>query len=255
MIEHFQTAYFISDAHIGAGSREEEFKKINKLLTFLDNNINSDTGLFILGDLFDFWFEYKNVIPRAGIRLMAKLIELARCGVRIRYIGGNHDFWIGERFLNEIGIPYFDSEVECTIRGKNFFIAHGDNLPAPDFMQRLLNATLRSPLNIRLYRLLHPDIGLAFGRMVARMIRKNSSKRHPPSELFYVQFAENHFKRGIDYVVMGHTHRPFINKNGEHGIMNIGDWIDHNTYGYFDGKTLTLNEWKGNGLKKDLANI
>lgn len=244
MVEPFQTAYFISDAHVGAGSREEESKKINELLAFLDSNINSDTGLFILGDLFDFWFEYKNVIPRTGIRLTAKLIELARGGVCIRYIGGNHDFWIGERFLNEIGILYFDSEIECTIGGKNFFISHGNNLPAPGLMQRLLNATLQSPLNIRLYRLIHPDVGLAFGRMVARMIRKNSSRRTPPPESFYLQFAENHFTRGINYVVMGHTHRPFIHNNGEHGIMNIGDWISHNTYGYFDGKILTLHEWK-----------
>ncbi len=239
-----QKAYFISDAHIGAGSDEEERRKLARLLSFLDGAIDGSARLFILGDLYDYWFEYKTVIPRAGFQLTAKLIELARSGNTIEYIGGNHDFWLEGGFLQDAGIIFRNSSAELRLGGQSFFIAHGDTLWNHGIGQRIINGILRNPVNIRLYRWLHPDLGIGLARFASRLSRRKSEKREFNGTDKYLRFAQSQFERGVDNVIFGHTHRPFIQKQGAHTYVNTGDWITHNTYGYFDGQTLMLKEWK-----------
>lgn len=238
-------AYFISDAHVGAGDPGGERRKVERLLTFLDAKITPSVRLFILGDLYDYWFEYKSVIPRAGFRLTAKLSEMARAGISIEYIGGNHDFWIEGGILEDSGIGFRNGPMEIELSGQSFFLAHGDTLWDHGMGQRIINGILRNRVNIRLYRLIHPDMGIGLARFASRLSRRKSGSFDYTGEDKYQRFAETQFTRGIRNVVFGHTHRPcFIKKDG-HTYVNTGDWITHNTYGYFDGSALSLETWHG----------
>ena len=244
MAEAVKRAYFISDAHVGAGTEREEKEKVLRLLRFLDREIDCSAELFILGDLYDYWFEYKTVIPRAGFQLTAKLIELARSGTPIVYIGGNHDYWLEAGFLKDAGIDFKTGSVELTLGGESFFLAHGDTLWNHGAGQRIVNGVLRNPFNIRLYRWLHPDLGIGLARFASRISRRKSENQEFDECDKYLKFAEDQFARGITNVIIGHTHRPVFKKQNGHTYVNTGDWISHNTYGYFDGESLMLREWK-----------
>ena len=184
-----------------------------------------------------------SVFRRQGLTFS---VEMARQGTPITYIGGNHDFWLQDQFLKDVGIQYRGGSVELKLGEKKFFLAHGDNLWSPGFAQRIVNGIFQSKINIRLYRWLHPDIGLAFGNFISDMSRKKSEKKTFNSHKDYIRFAGEQFERGIDNVIIGHTHCPFYNKSEDKTFVNLGDWIHHNTYGYFDGNSLMLREWKEN---------
>ena len=237
-----EKTYFFSDAHLGLGSLEENRERELRLIRFLDFIKRDAEQIFIVGDLFDYWFEYKTVVPKKYFRLFAKLAELTERGIGISFIAGNHDFWVKDYFRDELGMDVHLEPIEIEIRGKKFFIHHGDGLLKDDIGYKILKIILRNKLNIFLYSLIHPDISGWIARWSSRTSRRYTSKRTYEGNGM-TEFAAQKLKEGFDFVVMGHNHVPSHQKIGNGVYVNLGDWIFKNTYAVFDGKQLELKKW------------
>jgi UDP-2,3-diacylglucosamine hydrolase len=233
-------AYFFSDVHLGLGSQEEEKHKENELLGFLRSIRGSASMVVVAGDLFDFWFEYRTVIPKGFHRTLAALQDLTDAGIPVHFLAGNHDFWLGDFFSREIGMVVHPEPFELVIDGKRVFVHHGDGLADNDLGYRIIKPMLRSRFNIRLYRWLHPDLGVPLARGSSRTSRSYTSGKDFGEESGMLRFAERRIREGSDYVVMGHRHVPALTPVGGGVYVNLGDWITHKTYGVFRNGTMEL---------------
>lgn len=237
--------YFFSDAHLGLGTREEDRKKEEAVLAFLTSIGNDADQLFIVGDLFDAWIEYKTVIPKGHHRILARLDDLVRKGVAVHFLAGNHDFWIRDFFSSELGISTYLEPFETRIDGKRFYIHHGDGLAKNDAGYRFLKKVLRNPAAIWLYRWLHPDIGYGIARASSRNSRRYTSQKNYGEEDGMVEFATRKIREGFDAVIMGHRHQPLYRPIGEGVYVNLGDWMHFQTYAVAEQGTLFLKTWNG----------
>jgi UDP-2,3-diacylglucosamine hydrolase len=238
------TAYFISDAHLGLGSREEERRKESRLIAFLDSIQGNANQLFIVGDLFDAWFEYRTVIVKGFHRLLAKLDEVTERGIAVHYLAGNHDLWMKDFFRDELGMKTYHHPFETVIDGKKIFVHHGDGLSNNDAGYRILKKILNNRINIRLFSLLHPDIGIRIARSSSRKSRRYTSGKDYGEEDGMLAFARTKIEEGCDIVIMGHRHSPMCRELGHGVYVNLGDWIDHNTYAELSHGRIELKEWK-----------
>jgi UDP-2,3-diacylglucosamine hydrolase len=234
--------YFFSDAHLGIGSAEEDHRRELRIIRFLDFIQRDAEQIFIVGDLFDYWFEYKTVVPKKYFRLLAKFAEIIEGGVRVYFIAGNHDFWVKDYFRTEIGMDLHLNPVETEINRKRFFIHHGDGLLKSDAGYRILKKVLRNKLNIFLFSLIHPDVAGSIARWSSHTSRRYTSNRTYESSGMK-EFAERKIQEGFDFVVMGHNHISSIQKIGNGTYINLGDWIFENTYAVFDGKNIKLTKY------------
>ncbi|MER3523287.1 MAG: UDP-2,3-diacylglucosamine diphosphatase [Ignavibacteria bacterium] len=237
-------AYFISDVHLGLGSRDEEKAKENRLLAFFRAIAPSTEVLFIVGDLFDFWFEYKTVIPKGFHRTLAMLQEFTDASKPIHYLAGNHDFWMNNYFADELGMTLHFEPFEVSLQGKRIFLHHGDGLAQNDLGYRLIKPILRHPFNIQLYRWLHPDIGVRLARGSSRTSRAYTSAKDYGEEEGMLREAERHIRRGCDIVVMGHRHKPSMVPIEPGVYINLGDWITHHTYAELSNGAIALKTWQ-----------
>jgi UDP-2,3-diacylglucosamine hydrolase len=235
--------YFFSDVHLGLGSQAEDRAKEARIVSFLDHVKQDGSHLYIVGDLFDYWFEYDSVVPKGYVRLFGKLAELHDAGIGISYLAGNHDFWLKSYLTDELGIEVFPDPIERTIDGKRFLIHHGDGLLKRDTGYRLLKRILRNRFNIWLFGLLHPDLTGRIARWSSQTSRHyTSNKAFEGYDM--IAFAEAQIDAGFNFVVMGHNHEPLYHPYGAGAYVNLGDWIQHNSYAVFDGTTLLLKTWK-----------
>ncbi len=236
--------YFFSDVHLGLGPKEDDRKREDEVIRFLDAVKEDGRELFILGDLFDYWFEYKSVVPKGYFRLFSRLAELRSQGIVISYLAGNHDFWLKGYLTEELGIAIYPDPVERTIGGKRFYLHHGDGLLRNDTGYRILKRVLRNRVNIFLFSLLHPDLTSWIARWSSRTSRAYTSKKTFEGNDM-VEFARTKISEGIDVVIMGHNHQSVF-KELDHGVyVNIGDWLDEYTYAVFDGTKIQLKRWTG----------
>lgn len=236
---------FLSDIHLGMGNKEQDKIRERFFVDFLKSNLNKNDRLFIVGDLFDFWFEYKTVIPKGHLLTLATLQELCDSGIKIDYIAGNHDFWVGQYFKEELGIEFHSEPLSVALDEKKFFIIHGDGLKKNDSAYRVLKSVFRNKLNIFLYRWLHPDIGVPLAKWCSQSSRDHTANKDYGDEGEYVDFAENKVKEGFDHVIMGHTHKPLEKVFGDgKSLINTGDWIHNFSYAKFENNKLTLESAK-----------
>ncbi|MCK4967274.1 UDP-2,3-diacylglucosamine diphosphatase [bacterium] len=235
--------FFVADAHFGCGSEDEENEKREKFEAFLKTRIRKNDYLFIIGDLFDFWFEYRYLIPKDCFRVLALLSNLVRRGVKVIFIGGNHDYWENKFLETEVGIKFCRESMTVELLSKKFFLHHGDGIDKSDRGYLLLRKILRSRISIWLYKLIHPDFGSYLAKSFSNTSRLNSNTRKKPSFDHYYKYAEKKFGEGIDFVIMGHTHIPLMKQFGDKYFINVGDWIDHFTYGVYDGVEFKLEKW------------
>jgi UDP-2,3-diacylglucosamine hydrolase len=234
-----KSVFFLSDAHLGAETEEREKLKEEKLIRFLDKVKEEGEFLYLVGDLFEFWFEYKNVIPKDHFGVLNKLKELTDCSIKIKYVVGNHDFWLGDFLPQKIDIPIFKQPIEETHQGKRIFITHGDGLAKRDVGYRILKRILRNRVNIFLYRQVPPDISYPLAKFVARRSRKTVEKRETGYLEEYEEFAAQKIKQGFDAVILAHTHVPVLRDLGKGVYLNLGDWFENFTYGrLYEGKFL-----------------
>lgn len=238
--------YFISDAHLAFNENENEIKKKKKLLAFLDyvKKDEKAEALYLVGDLFDFWFEWYHVVPKYWFPILYKLKQLIESGVQVNFITGNHDFHYGFYLEKEIGVTCFNEYCEFEVASKRFFVAHGDGYAREDRGYRFLKKLIRNPLSIFLYKtFISADLGMHIARWFS-----NSSRRLIKIEKHawageYHRFAQEKFAAGFDYVVLGHIHFPMRAEQDGKVYVNCGDWMIHFTYARYDGHTLTLEHW------------
>ncbi len=231
------TIYFISDAHLGEGSGENENVKLAKLGAFFEHAENDAEKLFILGDLFDFWFEYKHAIPKQHLKIVFKLSQLVDKGVEVHYITGNHDFWLGDFLSREAGIIIHRDEYATTEQGKKLFLTHGDGISRSDKGYRILKRILRNRLNIWLYQKIPVDWGIPLAKFVSGTSRDYTSGRDVSYIKDYELYAQKKVKEGFDAVLIGHLHHPVITSLEGGVYINTGDFIKHFSYVKFiDGR-------------------
>jgi UDP-2,3-diacylglucosamine hydrolase len=238
--------YFISDVHLGYGPREEDRTREARLVRLLDRiqkeaESGEVAGLFIVGDLFDSWFEFFSVVPRRHIRTIAGLARIAE-RVPVEYLMGNHDFGHRDFFQKELGIPVHRGDIERVLLGKRFYISHGDGKAANDTGYIVLRAVLRSRIMNAIYWLVHPDLGIPFAEWISGRSRAYTDGRDALRKQDGLRaFAERLLAKGQhDFVVMGHRHEASIVNFEQGTYVNLGDWIGSYTYGMFDGEAFTI---------------
>lgn len=232
--------YFFSDVHLGAAEYKEEQIKLDKLYKLLDLIKADGTKVFILGDLFDFWFEYKHAIPKDHLNVVFRLAQLVEQGVEIHYISGNHDFWLGEFLSREVKIVIHRDYYETVEKGKKIFMIHGDGLSPSDWKYRILKKILRNRINIWLYQKVPPDWGIPLAKYVSSSSRAHTGKRPNKFIQDYRDYAGKKTGQGYDYVMIGHTHVPERLDFEKGSYINTGDFIEHYTYARFDNGKMIL---------------
>ncbi|MFI5253636.1 MAG: UDP-2,3-diacylglucosamine diphosphatase [Bacteroidota bacterium] len=238
------TVYFISDAHLGLGDKTQDKEKERRLIDFFDAIMRDANQLFILGDLFDAWIEYRTVIPKGHHRLLTKLEDLTLHGISVHYLAGNHDFWMRDFFQKELGIKTYLEPIETKIDEKRFYLHHGDGFANNDGGYRLLKKVLRNPAAIWLYTWIHPDIGYGIARSTSQKSRTHTSVKDYGEDDGMVKSASKIIQSGIDIVIMGHRHRPLYQKIDNGIYVNLGDWMEFNTYAIFSNGNIELKTWK-----------
>jgi UDP-2,3-diacylglucosamine hydrolase len=237
-----EVIYCIADAHLGADEELREKKKEKNLISFLEKVKGDKADLIIAGDLFDFYFEYNSVIPRRYFDILAKIKEIISDGVGVKFVVGNHDYWVGPFFEKEIGVKVFRKSLRFKFFKKRIFVAHGDGLGRFDLGHLLLQLLLRQPLNIYLFSLLHPNFAYALGRWVSKMSRQKSSNRKFTLEGHPLQtFARKMWDFGYDTVVLGHIHYPYLEKSNNKTFAIVGDWIENFSYIQITKNSTTLH--------------
>ena len=240
--------YFASDQHLGAPTPEASLPREKKFVAWLDA-IKEDAGaVFLLGDLFDFWFEYKTVVPKGFVRVLGKLAELKDAGIDIYFFVGNHDLWMRDYFQKELNIPVFHEPQEFDINGKLFLIGHGDGLGPGDYGYKRMKKVFTFPFFKWLFRWLHPDIGVKLGHYFSvknKLISGDEDAQFLGEEKEWLalycrkKLREKHY----DFFIFGHRHLPLeIELNSSSTYINLGDWIQYFTYGEFM-KTFKLKEF------------
>ncbi len=238
--------YFISDIHLMLNLTPTEKERQERLFRFFRHVRDTGGTLFINGDLFDFYFEYKHLIPKNYFNFYYQLYKLKNSGVNVHFILGNHDWWVLDFIINTLTTKTYFDDVSININGKKFYITHGDGYLSWDSGYRLLRSIIRSRLFTWGYRWIHPRIGYTFAHWVSK---KGEHYKHSTE---YNQrvcdemkiSAQTRIDQGFDYFITGHYHQAKeIPVNGGK-MMILGDWLHYFSYGYFDGKELTLKYWE-----------
>jgi UDP-2,3-diacylglucosamine hydrolase len=249
-LEKGKSIYFSSDSHLGAPTSAESLPREKKLVNWLDEVKTDAQAIFLLGDLFDFWFEYKTVIPKGFVRILGKLAELRDAGIPIYFFVGNHDLWMNGYFEDELDIPVFHKPQVFQINDKLFFIGHGDGLGPEDKGYKRMKKVFTNPFCKWLFRWLHPDLGV---RLAQHLSVKNKlisgvedAKFLGEEKEWLVQYAKRKLKQShYDYFIFGHRHLPLdIQLNDLSKYVNLGDWIKYYTYAKYNGNRLELKSYK-----------
>ena len=242
--------YFLSDFHLGAPNDIESRKREDRLVRFLQDARKDAGVIFIVGDIFDFWFEYKTVVPKGFVRILGTLAQMADEGIQLHIFTGNHDLWMQDYLSKELNAKLYFEPQQFTIQNKQFLIGHGDGLGPGDQGYKRLKRIFTNPLCQWLFRWLHPDAGIQLANYFSR---KSRAKTGNADELFLgedkewlILYAKEQAKTmAVDYFIFGHRHYAIDLKiNEKSRYINLGDWIRLNTYAVFDGKDLQLLTWE-----------
>jgi UDP-2,3-diacylglucosamine hydrolase len=253
-----QKIYFASDFHLGIPDYESSLEREKLLVSWLDKVREDASEIFLMGDVFDFWFEYKTVVPKGYVRLLGKLLQITDEGIPVHLFTGNHDIWAFEYLQKEINIQLHRHPETCQLLGRTFYLAHGDGLGPGDNGYKFLKKVFSSRFNQFLFRWLHPDIGAKMGlyfsgkSRLANMIKedKKENLNRIEDEMLY-KYASGMLKDGFeaDFFIFGHRHRPADVALGNGCRMIIlGDWVTNYTFAEFDGINMNLKFFKNNQL-------
>lgn len=240
--------YFASDLHLGIPNDEDSRKRELKFVSWLESIRQDAQEIHLMGDIFDFWFEYKKAVPRGYVRLLGKIAELSDSGIPIYWYLGNHDMWIFDYIPKELGVTMVPHEQIREFNGKKFFLHHGDGLGPGDGGYKFLKKVFRSKFCQWLFARLHPNFGIWLADKSSRKSRYSESEDKKPfqgdDKEFLVQFCKEKLKEEhFDYLIFGHRHLP-LNLQIEGGrYINLGDWLEHFTYAVFDGEDVHLKKW------------
>lgn len=246
--------YFASDFHLGVPSHKDSLKREEALVTWLTEIKDRAKAIYLMGDVFDFWFEYSTVVPKGYVRLLGKLAELTDAGIPIHLFKGNHDIWAFDYLSKELNIQLHRKPILEEFNGKKFYLAHGDGLGPGDYGYKVIKKIFEFRLNQWLFKWIHPDIGTRLGLFWSKRSRISKLATEKcrtetlllEEEILYKYSLEHHKKNpDINYYIFGHLHRAVKHKHSENcELIILGDWITHFTYAVFDGKELRLEYFK-----------
>jgi UDP-2,3-diacylglucosamine hydrolase len=243
--------YFLSDFHLGAPERTISLEREKSIVQFLESIRGDAAQVFIVGDMFDFWYEYKKVVPKGYVRLLGKLAEMTDSGIQIYFFVGNHDMWMNTYFQQELNIPVYFEPKEFSYNGKKFLIGHGDGLGPGDKGYKFIKKVFRNRFCRWLFGLLPPYIGMGLAHYMSRRSRETTGlgdeEFYGEDKEWLIMFCRNILKeKNYDYFVFAHRHLPIdFRLNDSSRYINLGDWIRYYTYAEFNGEQIQLKSFKG----------
>ena len=249
-MEAAKNIYFLSDFHLGAPNAAESLIREKKIIRFLDEIKLQAAAIFIVGDLFDFWYEYKRVVPKGYVRILGKIAELTDAGIAVHFFVGNHDMWMKDYFQKELNTAVYFKPQEFSFSGKTFLIGHGDGLGPGDKGYKFIKKIFRNRFSQLIFGALPPSVGIG---MADYFSRKSRNKTGKTDEVFLggekewlVIYAKEILKqKHIDYFIFGHRHLPLdISLTEKSRYINLGDWIKYFSYAVFEGNHLSLEYYK-----------
>lgn len=238
--------FFASDFHLGVPDYDQSLARERKIVRWLDSVKHEAHSIYLMGDIFDFWFEYKHAIPKGFIRLQGKLAELTDTGIPVIFFTGNHDMWMFDYFTKELNIPIHRNPIELEINAQKFLIGHGDGLGPGDSSYKILKKFFNSLLCQWLFARIHPNLGIGIAHFWSRKSRISNMKREEKfqgeeNEFLLTYCKELEQKLHHDFYVFGHRHLPLDLKVSDNSrYINLGEWVHFNTYAEYDGKEIHL---------------
>jgi UDP-2,3-diacylglucosamine hydrolase len=244
-MQNSKKIYFASDFHLGLPSYEASRLREDKIIRWL-NSIQADASeIFLVGDIFDFWFEYASVVPKGFVRLQGAIAALTDAGIKVHFFKGNHDMWMFNYFQKELGVELHSEPIERIFNGKKFLIGHGDGLGPGDYSYKFLKQIFTSKVCQWLFARIHPNFGVGLAHAWSQRSRVVHDKKEKflgeENEWLAIYAKEQLKKTHFDYFIFGHRHLPLnIDLTNECKYVNLGEWIHACTYVCFDGQALSL---------------
>ncbi|MGB0432419.1 MAG: UDP-2,3-diacylglucosamine diphosphatase [Bacteroidia bacterium] len=250
--------FFASDFHLGTPSKEKSEKREKLIIQWLNMVKEQGSHLFLVGDLFDFWHDYKHVVPKGFISFQAKIKELVESGIEVHFFTGNHDLWMFGYFSDELGVKVHKNPISIKLNNKSFYIAHGDGLGPGDHGYKFIKKVFTNKICQFLFRWFHPDLGVPLASYLSRSSRENEDQDDlkflgEEKEWLIIHSKEILRNENFDFMVYGHRHVPIKYKLNNSLYINLGDWISNFTFGeYFNGE-FELKRFKQNGTSNTLG--
>ncbi len=247
--------YFLSDFHLGAPDHASSLQREKIIVRFLEEIKHDAAEIFIVGDMFDFWYEYRKVVPKGYVRLLGKLAELTDNGIPMHFFVGNHDMWMRDYFQHELNIPVYYEPMEFERNGKRFLIGHGDGLGPGDHGYKRLKKIFRNPACKWLFGILPPVMGVGLANFLSRRSRAQTGASEEvflgEDREWLINYSQQKLKeKNFDFFVFGHRHLPIDYRlTNDSRYINLGDWIRYFTYAVFDGQEMKLISFTGNEEK------
>ncbi len=244
--------YFASDFHLGAPNAKQSRAREQRVVRWLNAVEKDASDIFLVGDVFDFWFEYKHAIPKGYSRLQGKIADLTDKGIKVHFFIGNHDMWAFNYFEEELGVKMYRDNTEFELFGKKFLVGHGDGYGPGDHGYKFIKKVFANKICQWLFGWIHPNIGIGIANFWSgrsRMANAGYDEKFlgEENEWLAIYSKEMLLKKHYDYFIFGHRHLPLDLKVGENSrYINLGEWINYNTYGVFDGEQFVLKEFEGN---------
>jgi UDP-2,3-diacylglucosamine hydrolase len=238
--------FFASDFHLGVPDHATSLIREKKIIAWLESIRHEAHSIYLLGDIFDFWFEYKYTIPKGFIRLQGKLAELRDAGIPIIFFTGNHDMWMFDYFTTELDIPIYRSPQVLQVGEQRLMIGHGDGLGPGDTMYKFLKRFFNSKTCQWLFARIHPNLGIAIANKWSRSSRISNTKKEETfegeeREFLWVYCQEQEARAHHDFYIFGHRHLPLdLRISDTSRYINLGEWVNFTTYAEYDGRTVQL---------------
>lgn len=242
--------YFLSDFHLGAPNEKSSREREHQLIQFFTTAQKDAAAFFIVGDIFDFWFEYETVVPKGFIRILGCLASISDAGIPLHIFTGNHDLWMRDYLAKELNASVYFHPQAFELAGKRFFIGHGDGLGPGDNGYKFIKKVFTNPLCQWLFRWLHPDMGIQLANFFSSKSRAKTGSGDEQflgedKEWLIIYVKQMATQMEVDYFVFGHRHYAIDFKiNESTRYINLGDWIKLNSYAVFDGHQMELKKWE-----------
>ncbi len=244
--------YFLSDFHLGAPNHAESMVREKRIVQFLLSIQHNAAEIYIVGDMFDFWYEYKYVVPKGYVRLLGTLALLVDSGIRIHFFVGNHDMWMRNYFETELGIPVHHKPLTVIHQGLTILVGHGDGLGPGDNGYKRLKKVMRHPVSKALFNLIPPSIGMALANYSSKKSRLATGSADRvylgDDKEWLIQYCKRKLEQQhYDYFIFGHRHLPISHTlSATSTYINLGEWIHYNSYAVLSNQTITLQYYKEN---------
>tara|TARA_B100000963_G_scaffold25482_2_gene19068 strand:- start:1883 stop:2617 length:735 start_codon:yes stop_codon:yes gene_type:complete len=240
--------YFASDLHLGVPNKEKSLVREKLFVQWLDDIKSNAEAIYLVGDIFDFWFEYKKVVPKGYVRLLGKLAEISDSGIPIHIFTGNHDMWLFDYLEDEINAHIYTEPIEVSLKGKRFFIGHGDGLGPGDNGYKLIKKIFKNKLCQWLFERIHPNLGISIAQYwskKSRIANGEKDEKYYGEKEWLTQFCNEKIKNNdINFFIFGHRHLPLeVDLGNNTTYINLGEWVNYNSYAVFDGKKLELKRY------------